>query len=176
MLRSMSPGPVRLLPYDAAWPMLFEAEAARIERACRGLPIRLEHVGSTAIAGLVAKPIIDILAGRPARSKLEPYIAAFRQLGYEHKGSFGIPGREYFRRGDPRSHHVHLVEWASAFWREHLLFRDYLRANPAVALEYGSLKRHLAVTFANDHSGYTDGKGPFIRSIVRKARQDVTGE
>ena len=160
---------VVLVPYDPQWPALFEAEAAWIERALAGLPIRLEHVGSTAVPGLAAKPIIDILAGRPPRSAVAPYVAAFRQLGYEHRGTSGLPGREYFRRGDPRSHHVHLVSWTSALWRDHLAFRDYLRDHPSVAREYETLKRDLAVTLANDRRRYTDAKGPFIRTVLRDA-------
>ena len=150
---------------------MFEAEAERIERACEGLPIRLEHIGSTAVPGMSAKPVIDILAGRPPQSRPAPYIAAIRQLGYEHKGAFGVPGREYFRRGSPRSHHVHLVSWSSAVWEEHLLFRDLLRADPGVARDYEAMKRDLAIAYANDRRAYTDGKGPFIRAAIRGKRQ-----
>ena len=151
--------------------MMFEAEAERIEDACAGLAIRLEHIGSTSVPGLSAKPVIDILAGRPPRSPTEPYIAAIRQLGYEHKGAFGVPGREYFRRGSPRSHHVHLVSWSSAVWEEHLLFRELLRSNPAMARDYEAVKRDLAIAYANDRRAYTDGKGPFIKAAIREMRR-----
>jgi len=161
---------IRLVPYDRTWPLEFDAEAARIERACAGLPMRLEHIGSTAVPGLAAKPIIDILAGRPGNVPGDAYVAALRQLGYEHKGAFGIPGRNYFRRGSPRSHHVHLVSWSSAFWRDHLLFRDELRAYPELARDYEAVKRELANAYANDRERYTDAKGPFIKSVVRRAR------
>lgn len=162
--------PVLIAPYDSLWPLEFEAEAARLERACDELPIRLEHVGSTAVPGLAAKPIVDILAGVPSRALRAPYIAALVQLGYEHKGNFGIPGRDYFRRGSPRSHHVHMVSWSSAFWRNHLLFRDYLRAHDDVAREYAALKRELAAAFVDDRRRYSDEKGPFIASVLRRAR------
>ena len=162
---------VRLFPYDALWPRMFEAEAERIEAACAGLAIRLEHIGSTSVPGMSAKPIIDILAGRPPQARPAPYIAAIRQLGYEHKGAFGIPGREYFRRGSPRSHHVHLVSWSSAVWQENLLFRDLLRTDPTVARDYEAVKRDLAIAYANDRRGYTDAKGPFIRAAIREARR-----
>jgi GrpB-like predicted nucleotidyltransferase (UPF0157 family) len=165
----MSPPAIRLAPYDSTWPLEFAAEADRIERACAGLEIRLEHIGSTAVPGLAAKPVIDILAGRPGNIAGKHYVAAFTQLGYEHKGSYGIPGRNYFRRGSPQSHHVHLVSWASEFWRNHLLFRDYLRAHPDVAREYETLKRDLATLYLQDREKYTDAKGPFVRSIVRRA-------
>jgi GrpB-like predicted nucleotidyltransferase (UPF0157 family) len=159
-----------LSPYDGAWPRLFEAEADRIEAACVGLPVRLEHIGSTSVPGLAAKPVIDILAGRPPRSRAEPYIAAFKQLGYEHKGAFGIPGREYFRRGSPRSHHVHLFSWSNPLWDDHIVFRDWLREHPEARRDYEALKRDLSIAFAEDRNGYTDAKGPFIRSILREAR------
>ncbi len=162
---------VFLASYDGTWPLAFEAEAARIERACEGLAIRLEHVGSTSVPGLSAKPIIDILAGRPPQAKAAPYVSALKQLGYEHKGPYGLPGREYFRRGTPRSHHVHLVSWSSALWRDHLAFRDHLRAHPEVARAYEALKRELAAV-VDDRHAYTDGKGPFIRSVLRDAARD----
>jgi GrpB-like predicted nucleotidyltransferase (UPF0157 family) len=150
--------------------MMFDAEARRIEEACAGLAIRLEHIGSTSVPGMSAKPVIDILAGRPPQSRPTDYIAAFRQLGYEHKGAFGVPGRDYFRRGTPRSHHVHLVKWSSTVWEDHLLFRDRLRTDPAIARDYEAVKRELAIAYANDRRGYTDAKGPFIRSVIRDAR------
>ena len=168
--------PVTLVPYDTTWPLEFAAEADRIERACAGLPIRLEHIGSTAIPGMSAKPVIDILAGRPGNMSGEKYVAAFRQLGYEHKGAYGIPGRNYFRRGVPRTHHVHLVSWSSDFWHDHLLFRDYLRENPDSAREYETIKREIAETYMFDKENYTDAKGPFVRSIVRRARGELDGD
>ena len=166
----MTDAGVRLLAYDPLWPMMFEAEAERIEAACAGLAIRLEHIGSTSVPGMSAKPVIDILAGRPPQSRPAPYIAAIRQLGYEHKGAFGVPGREYFRRGTPRSHHVHLVSWSSAVWRDHVRFRDLLRADAAIARDYEALKRDLAIANANDRRAYTEGKGPFIRAAIRGSR------
>ena len=165
----MPAGTVRIVPYDATWPLEFAAEADRIERACDGLPIRLDHIGSTSIPGLAAKPVIDILAGRPGSVPGERYVAAFKQLGYEHKGAYGIPGRNYFRRGTPRTHHVHLFNWSSDAWRDHLLFRDYLRAHPEVVREYETIKRELAAMHLFDKEQYTDAKGPFVRSIVRRA-------
>ena len=161
-----------LSPYDTTWPLEFAVEADRIARACRGLALRLEHIGSTSIPGLSAKPVIDVLAGRPGNVSGESYVAVFRQLGYEHKGAYGVPGRNYFRRGTPRTHHVHLVSWTSTVWEDHLLFRDYLRSHPETAREYETLKRELAALYIQDKERYTDAKGPFIRSIVRHAREE----
>ena len=135
-------------------------------------PSRLEHIGSTSIPGLSAKPVIDILAGRPGNLPGARYVTAFKQLGYEHKGAYGIPGRNYFRKGVPRTHHVHLFSWSSELWRDHLLFRDYLRAHPEIAREYETIKRELATMYLQDKEQYTDAKGPFVRSIVRRAREE----
>lgn len=158
---------IYIAPYDPQWPAEYATEEARIVGACRGLQIRLEHIGSTAVPGLDAKPIIDILAGCPPRADRADYIAALRQLGYEHKGAFGIPGRNYFRRGSPRSHHVHMVSWSSAFWRDQLTFRDALRADDSLRRQYAALKRDLARTFSDDVEQYAGAKGPFIASVLR---------
>ena len=168
----MSIPTVNLVPYDTTWPLEFDAEARRIERACDGLPLRLEHIGSTSIPGLAAKPVIDILAGRPGNVPGSTYVAAFKQLGYEHKGAYGIPGRNYFRRGTPRTHHVHMVSWSSELWRDHLLFRDYLRVHPDIAREYETIKRELAALYLQEKEQYTDAKGPFVRSNVRRAIEE----
>jgi GrpB-like predicted nucleotidyltransferase (UPF0157 family) len=161
---------VFLAAYDPLWPEEFRAEAERIQRVCDDLEIRIEHVGSTAVPGLSAKPIIDILAGVPPREPREPYVQALKEIGYDHLGPYGIAGRDYFRRGNPRSHHVHLVSWSSEFWHDHLLFRDHLRGNPGVKLEYEILKRQLAITHANDRRQYLADKGPFIQAVLREAR------
>jgi GrpB-like predicted nucleotidyltransferase (UPF0157 family) len=161
---------VTLAAYDPLWPEEFRAEAARIARSCEHLEIRLEHVGSTSVPGLSAKPIIDIAAGVPPRVDRRPYIQALKELGYEHLGAHGIPGRDFFRRGRPRSHHVHMLSWSSEQWREHLLFRDHLRSHDDVRLEYEILKRQLARTHADERHRYQSGKGPFIQAILRKAR------
>jgi GrpB-like predicted nucleotidyltransferase (UPF0157 family) len=161
---------VKLVGYDPLWADEFRVEAERIARACHELEIRLEHVGSTAIPGLSAKPIIDIAAGVAPRADRAPYIQTLKELGYEHKGAYGIPGRDYFRRGSPDSHHVHMYSWSSDSWHDHLIFRDHLRANPAVMLEYEILKRQLAHTYANDRRKYQSEKGPFIQAVLREAR------
>jgi GrpB-like predicted nucleotidyltransferase (UPF0157 family) len=163
---------VNLVPYDTTWPLEFEAEADCITRALNGLPLKIAHIGSTSIPGLAAKPIIDILAGRPGSIPGSSYVAAFKQLGYEHKGAYGIPGRNYFRRGTPRTHHVHMFSVSSELWEDHLLFRDYLRAHPEIVREYETIKRELATQFIQDKEKYTDAKGPFVRSIVRQARAE----
>ena len=162
-------GTVRVVPYDTAWPTLFRVEADRVREALPGLPLWLEHVGSTAVPGVAAKPIIDILAGRPPGVPAAPYIAALGAAGYEYRGEQGIPGRAFFRRGVPRSYHIHLAEVDSQFWRDHLAFRDHLRSHPEVAAEYVALKESLAAQFPRDREAYISGKGPFILQVLARA-------
>src|SRR5829696_1506509 len=104
-------GTVRVAEYDSAWPALFEAEAERLRQAFATveLPVTLEHMGSTAVPGLAAKPIVDILGGHPDGAAVLPYITVLTSADYVHRGQQGIPGREFFRRGDPRSYHLHLT-------------------------------------------------------------------
>ena len=142
-----------LVPYDTTWPLEFVAEADRITRALDGLPLELEHIGSTSIPGLAAKPVIDILAGRPSNVPGSSYVAAFKRLGYEHKGAYGIPGRNYFRRGTPRTHHVHMFSVSSEPWQDHLLFREYLRAHPEIEREYELMGAPLRIDWYRVNRG-----------------------
>lgn len=160
-------------PYDPLWPREFEAEADRIVRGCDDRPLLIEHIGSTAVPGLSARPVIDIGLAIPPRTRREPYITALRQLGYEHKRAHGIPGRDYFHRGIPRSHRVNLVSVTSPLWRDWIAFRDFLRGHPETAREYDALKRELSALFVDEPRKYADAKGPFVRAVLRRARENV---
>jgi len=122
-------GVVHLIEYDARWSALFAAEQQRTRDQCGTLALRLEHVGGTSIPGMCAKPVLDTAAGRPRDTSTQEYVAAFKQAGYEHRGERGVPGRQFFRRGQPRAYHMHLVEEGGPLWRDYLAFRDYLRAH-----------------------------------------------
>jgi GrpB-like predicted nucleotidyltransferase (UPF0157 family) len=165
-------GTVRVVPYDATWPLLFDAEVSRLVpiAASYGVTIVFEHTGSTAVPALAAKPILDILAGRRDSDAARACaVEALEAAGYVYRGEQGIPGRDFFRRGDPRQYHVHLTSVGSAFWREHQAFRDYLRSHPEAALEYAALKYALARRFPNDREAYIEGKTAFVRSILAVA-------
>ena len=165
-------GTVLVADYDPEWPARFAEERARLTAALDGVPAAIEHVGSTAVPGLAAKPVIDVAVGRPPESDLEPYVRAFTGLGYEYKGENGIPGRHFFGLGQPRTHHLHLVEFGGELWRAHLAFRDHLRRHPERAAAYAALKRDLATRFPDDRVAYTDAKAPFITEILREALGD----
>jgi GrpB-like predicted nucleotidyltransferase (UPF0157 family) len=165
---------IELLPYDAAWSQAFELEAARFQSVFGDLFVDLQHIGSTAVPGLVAKPVIDILVAVPAVDVLDLHRDAWESLGYQVMGEFGIPGRRYFRKDDAsgrRTHQVHAFAAGSSEFARHLDFRDYLRAHPASAEAYAALKRRLADECAGDMRCYSGGKTDFVRDIERRAAE-----
>lgn len=170
MTLGLESGMVRLVPYDPAWPGLFSAEAERLQKlfSAAGLDVTLEHVGSTAIPGLAAKPILDILGGYAEGASVKKCIDVLTAAGYVHRGEQGIPGREFFRRGTPRSYHLHLTAIDSSLWREHLSFRDRLRADNALRDSYAALKLDLAARFPRDREAYIEAKGPFVKDVLRR--------
>jgi GrpB-like predicted nucleotidyltransferase (UPF0157 family) len=166
----LEPGVVRLVEYDPKWPALFIAEQRRIRELCGTLALNLEHVGGTSIPGMCAKPILDIAAGWLPGSAIQDYVAALEHAGYEDRGERGVPGRRYFRRGQPRAYHVHLVEEAGSLWRDYLAFRDYLRADAEAARRFAEIKRRLAVRFVHDREGYMNAKSSHVHDILSLAR------
>ena len=163
---------VRLVPYNPLWAELYAAEFERLSAAAAdaGISLILEHIGSTAVVGLSAKPVLDILAGRDTDAPRDAVIAAIAAAGYSYRGEQGIVGRDFFRRGEPRQYHVHLAHVGSEFWTNQLLFRDYLRAHDDVARAYDELKRTLADQFPNDREAYINGKTAFVRLVIESAR------
>jgi GrpB-like predicted nucleotidyltransferase (UPF0157 family) len=164
--------PITIADYDPDWPARFDAEKVRllsqIGRWSRGI----EHIGSTAVPGLAAKPVIDIMPGVLSMADAESCIEGMRRLGYEYVPEFedALPDRRYFRKGRPEQRwHVHIVEIDGEFWKRHIAFRDYLRESPETSAEYAALKRHLAEQYPRDSLAYTDAKSEFIRGIEEKA-------
>jgi GrpB-like predicted nucleotidyltransferase (UPF0157 family) len=162
-------GVVRLVEYDSRWPALFSAEQHRLRAICGPIPLQFEHIGGTSIPGMRAKPVLDILAGRSDRTPIADCVAALTQAGYEHRGQQGVPGREFFRRGQPRAYHVHLAEKDSPLWRDYLVFRDYLRTHSEAARQFADLKRTLAARFPRDREAYINGKSARVREILQRA-------
>lgn len=161
--------------YDPAWPLRYEREAEILRQALPpALVTRIEHFGSTAVPGLAAKPIIDLLVGvrslAEARRAAVPILDA---LGYSYWADDPRQDHMFFVKGlppnGPRSHHVHMIEPDSAEW-EQLLFRDYLRAHPDEAARYAQLKYELAERHRADREAYTDAKADFVRSVLALAR------
>jgi len=163
--------PVRIVPYDAAWPELFEKERILLESLlAQWLVGPIEHVGSTAVPGLAAKPVIDIMAAVENLAASRPAIGVLATTGYiyypydpEQKHWLCKPSAAF------RTHHLHLVPFGSRSWTERLAFRDYLRRDHLTARQYAELKRQLATQYEFDREAYTEAKGPFIQSILKLA-------
>ena len=153
--------------YDTTWPDQFSMLAARVKAVLGTLVLRVEHVGSTAVPGLAAKPVIDMDVVLASPSDLAEVIRRLGALGYVHEGDLGFVGREAFRwpSGEARHHLYALIAGASEL-RRHLAFRDALRSNRAVRDAYAALKRSLALQYSQDRQAYTEGKSAFITNIV----------
>ena len=165
-------GVVELQDSDPAWAEAFRAEAAWLTQrvADAELPqLLFEHIGSTSVPGLEAKPIIDFMAGHQREVDPRTYFPTLEEAGYESRGPQGVPDREFFVRGPEheRTHHLNLVPLDGTFWRAHLLFRDRLRDEPEVRAAYAALKRQLAVAHRDDRGAYTDGKAQFVLHVIR---------
>lgn len=165
-LLQVAPMDVRVVPYDPTWVLAFADEAGDIRSALQHEEMEVHHMGSTAIPGMFAKPIIDILLIVPGLELLDAKVASMTALGYEAMGEFGSAGRRYFRKDAPnglRTHQVHAFEAGSAGARRHLAFRDYMRSHPEAAQEYSILKQRLAIECALSIQDYMDGKDSFVK-------------
>ena len=159
---------VVVVDYDATWPLVFEELRASVGGAVRDIAISIEHVGSTAVPGLAAKPVIDMDIV-VAESDVVHAIERLSELGYSHRGDLGIPLREAFRSPTgSRSHNLYVCPSHSPALANHLAFRDYLRENAEVSREYGALKKRLATRFRDDIDGYIEGKTAFIVGILER--------
>ena len=169
-----------MVPYDEGWPSLFEQEQARIELAIGPWVEEIEHVGSTAVPGLAAKPVIDIMVGVKSLDDTPTFVERLGAIGYEYVPELEqqMPSRRYFRklRRGRRTHQIHLVERSdAAFWDRHVLFRDYVRRHPEIAERYARLKHELSGRFRDDRTAYTEAKTTFIREVIRHAEEDEEG-
>lgn len=154
------------------WEKNFEHEASRISLALGNVAVQIHHIGSTAIYHTKAKPVIDMLLEVTSLESLDQKCTSLETLGYEAKGEFGILGRRYFRLDDAagrRTHQIHAFEAGSRNVIRHIAFRDYMRAHPSIAVEYGELKECLARDNPNDMEAYIDGKDAFVKEHERLA-------
>jgi GrpB-like predicted nucleotidyltransferase (UPF0157 family) len=175
------PNEVIIVEYDPAWPLLFEQEKARLLMVCGDQIEDIQHIGSTAIPGLWAKPIIDIQMSVHDLELVETCVGPLERIGYEYLGEYGVPGRHFFHKpaGRPfaeRTHHLQMVKWGGEEWRKVLLLRDYLRTHPWIAQQYYLLKKSLASRFGADRAGYTEAKTAFICSVLERAEMKETVE
>lgn len=173
---------VAIVPYDPQWPVFFEEEKDRL-RSCLPSELigRIEHFGSTAVPGLAAKPIVDMLVEVTSLERVkEQVVPILESKGYDYfwRPTWGDdvpPWYAWFIRRNAdavRTHHIHMVESQFEHW-DRLLFRDYLIRHPAVGLEYQTLKLRLAAAHPNDRVAYTNGKTEFVTKVTEKARHDT---
>ncbi len=170
---------LRLDPYQASWPEFFEVEAAALRSQFGAQALRIEHVGSTAVPGLAAKPVIDIQVSLASLTPFAPLVAALERLGYVHValGEFDRVYPFFAKPAQwPATHHVHLCEAGGEQEARHLAFRDYLRAHPAICEQYLQLKLRLAAAHHGNtlesRESYSLGKTSFVESVLVKARAD----
>ena len=164
---------VLLRDYDPSWPDAFSLERSRLLSLLPGTFTDIQHVGGTAVPGLAAKPIIDILAGVESMAVAEALAEPLCRSGYTTSAEFNktLTDRQWFMRwaNGRRTHHLHVVVHGAGPWNEHLNFRDKLRTQPELAADYAALKLELAAKHTTDREAYTNAKQAFIRSVSRDA-------
>jgi GrpB-like predicted nucleotidyltransferase (UPF0157 family) len=164
---------IEVVPHDPEWAARFRKEAVALKGIFGEQMQDVHHIGSTAVPGLSAKPVIDILVEVGNIEEVDTLNETLVERGYLAKGEFGIPGRRFFVKGteEDRSHNIHVFEAGSDCVAQHLNFRDYLIAHPREAESYGRLKEVLARQFPHDIMGYMRGKHDFIRDMLGKATE-----
>lgn len=158
-------------PYSSEWPQAFLAAREELVRAFSPCIVRIEHIGSTSVPGLAAKPVLDILVGATRLQDIESRTSDLATAGYEYVQKYEreLPNRRYFVKPEQLRIHVHAVEQGSAFWLEHLAFRDMLRSDSRLRSAYQKLKLGLAAKHPSDKSAYQAAKEPFIRTALAAA-------
>jgi GrpB-like predicted nucleotidyltransferase (UPF0157 family) len=170
---------VVLTPYSPDWPNQFHAIREELLSVFVPTLVNIEHIGSTSVPGLAAKPVIDVLLGARSLEDIESKIKPLNEIGYLYVPKYEreIPMRRYFVKSSATSLRVHLhaVELGSRLWQEHLAFRDRLRTDAHLRSQYQTLKFRLVEEFADDKAAYTDAKSPFIQAVLATAfeRSDV---
>lgn len=172
---------VHVLPWSDVWPADFGRIRDAVRAAFAPCAVQIEHIGSTAVPGLDAKPVIDVLVGVGRLQDAEAAIPALAARGFAYVSKYEgeLPMRRYFVRdatADTPRAHVHAVETGSAIWRRHLAFRDALRADPELREAYRALKLRLAREHANDKAVYSAAKDPFIRTVLGGCGADFPGD
>jgi len=167
--------PVVVVPYDPAWPARFDALRERLLPIVGDAAVAVEHVGSTAVPGLAARPIVDLSVVLRGVDDMPVAIARLTEAGYVHVGDLGVAGRESFIAPDEATnpHQVTLSTPGTLELQRNLTFRDALRADAALAERYGNLKRELAASFPDDLDGYIDGKTVFTKTVLADARNEM---
>ena len=163
-----------LAPHTPTWAKDFDLERFILMSSINIEKLAVEHIGSTAVEDLDAKPVIDIMLGAPSLAAIESNLITIKALGYQYKPQFEseIPDRRFFAKPltPPRRFHLHAVELGCDFWRSHIIFRDALRGSKMLVAEYAKLKHALATKYSSDLVSYTNGKTEFVARVVSSGR------
>jgi GrpB-like predicted nucleotidyltransferase (UPF0157 family) len=164
---------VRLASHDPRWLDCYTAAAIDLKKCLGNRLTAIEHVGSTAVPGLDAKPIIDIMVGVASLDLPPGFMTDLERLGYEHHPADMVAGRVFLSKGPEsgRTHHLSVCEVGSHFWRRQIAFRDALRADPNLRQQYAALKQQLAQRYPRDRAAYTAAKEPFIHTVMEPSHQ-----
>jgi len=166
-------GVVELRTHNPQWEELFKQEKELISSVIADFLVDIQHIGSTAIPNIVAKPIIDIAVAIDSLDNIEKIIPPLKNIGFIYRGEQGIPDRHMFVKGGEnyRTHHLHVMQKDHYEWDKHILFRDFLKKHSNDAKQYSELKKLLFIRFGNDREKYTDSKSEFIQNIIEKAKK-----
>ncbi|MCR4643924.1 MAG: GrpB family protein [Oscillospiraceae bacterium] len=164
-------GTVAVVPHDPAWETAASRTIAQLQHILRDIAIDIQHVGSTAVKGICAKPIIDIAVGISDPAEILRYEQVLAENGFLYRGQ-DLPGQYLLVCGDQdsRTHHIHVVTYSSAIWEDYIGLRDLLNADEDAAKAYSALKTQLAAQYPDNRVAYTDGKSEMIRALLQKAR------
>lgn len=166
-------GTVKLMPYDYEWKELYKKEEKLLYSLIGDYIADIQHVGSTSIEGLTAKPIMDIAVGVKSLKTAEDFKDILEGAGYKCRGDAGIPGRVFFVKGndDFQTHYLHIEVYKGPLWENHIYFRDYLCSDEKVKEQYLKLKKVLAEKYSDDRYAYTNEKNEFITAVMKKAKE-----
>jgi GrpB-like predicted nucleotidyltransferase (UPF0157 family) len=159
--------------YTSDWVLRFQEEKRILKGILCDKAIAIEHIGSTSVEGLGAKPIVDIMVGVSHLNEVDEFIEPLKKVGYEYVVHKEFPNRKFFRKGQWRAgtHHLHIYQYESEEWKNHILFRNYLRTHSDQLKQYHQLKKELAEKYHLDRAAYTKAKEPFILTVIKKANE-----
>lgn len=162
--------PVRIVDYDRDWVAVFAELGATLREALGDVAVRIDHIGSTAVPGLAAKPVIDVQVSVRSLEPIDGFREPLRRLGFVHRADNPERTKRYFREPPgQRRVHIHVRQLGSFSQQFPLLFRDYLRSHPSAAVEYADVKRRCAAQFRHDRQGYVEAKNSFVWELIRRA-------
>lgn len=167
-------GIVKLASYTYEWKEEYNKEEKLLYSVIEKYALDIQHVGSTSIEGLDAKPIIDIAVAVESLDKVECFKDLLENIGYQYRSNAGVEGRLMFAKGseDLRTHYLHIETLNGPIWKNHIYFRDYLRLHKEYIHQYSELKRNLAIKFSDDRYSYTNEKDKFINMVLEKAKEE----